>query len=440
MALLETLVIFSNTFGSQHWLASDDGSQLQKFHSSVSPLPSNQKLPSNLPKIWRDLLEGSNQRKLREEAGSTFRKYVKSRHACVGAAEKMVMFLKSFLLKCHLFKRNINGRPTMDLLEFQLYLSKVQNLANSRPLYLHKDQILSVADLSTVSQAAAPHTGSCGLTKKDEAPGQDADLFAERLETIQKKTNILMVSLAENLCPLLLEVQSQHPTNKDGPVNHYLNVGDVVLDRIHVIASGHLTASLCKVILLSEDSRWALVSRIRPSTLSREAHRLCLAIKHGRALRGKDLPRSAVITVGRQVSDLHLVAKHFDLKGEGFVCFNQGTRQFDFGLCLAKVSSKEFAPACLVSHPEDLVNPDMERFSQSPEEWMKEKGDLEDISPGPCFDSDSNGEEESDGETGDGIPSLNLPEDTDPDPETETGAPVRTRSGRVSRQPDRLQV
>ena len=429
-ATLESLLTFSNTWGSMQWYASDDGSNFSKFHSALSPLPDGSETLPGLDKIWADLLQGAPQRRLREEAGSTFRKYCKNRHACVGIAEKLVHSIKVFLVQCKLFKRCCSKKPTLDLLSFQYYLSKIQNLANTRPIYLHKNLILSIQDIPICAQLVAPHTGSSGLTRGKGAAEHDAEIFSKRLDEIQNQTNLLMIDLFHHLCPKLLETEEEHPKNKDGPLNTFLAVGDIVLDRLNVIKTGNLTCSLAKVLVLSEDNRWCLVSRVKPSVLSDEARRVCLAIKRGRPLTSQQR-RKSFITVGRQVTDLFLVAKGTNLTGNSYATFNKGSALFDFSLCLARIGRKQYTPMCLPPSNSPPVDIDINQFVQCPEQWSKlqaEEGGSPPEALLPSEESDYADEDSDDQELS----------DEDKDVETGEDPPTRTRSGRVSKRPNRL--
>jgi hypothetical protein len=453
-ATLEALLTYSNNFGSLQFLASDDGAHFLPFHSTVSPLETDFKPPEGLNKTWAKLLEGSAQRRLRQAAGSSFRKYVAGRHSCVAAAERLVHFIKVFLTKCHLFKRSFpNRKPNMDLLMFQYFLSKIQRLANSRPLFIHKNMILGVEDIAVTSQLAAPHTGSSGLTVQpgslnvpdDPSAGtlSDPELFTRRLDQMQEMTNSLMVDLAHHLSPLLLETEPVHKTNKDGPLDIHLTAGDIILDKRNLINTGNLTGSMGRIQVMSEDCRWCLITRVKPSILSNEASRLCNAIKRGGKLDHKHF-RDAYITVGRQSTDLFLIAKHQSIEGNHYVTFNQGSKIFDFSLCLAKISEKNYSPTCL---PPDkhfqFSTSDKESFLKSPEDWITEdESNLYDSND--LNFSTEQGDQDLESELTDlgdevdfSAEPLETEEQLNTSDQEEPHSPVRTRYGRISQKPVR---
>ena len=439
-AVLEALLSYCNTYGSLNFLASDDGTHFAPFHSAVSPLAEGSKTPRKIDAVWSKLLEGSAQRSFRQEAGSSFRKYVAGRHACVAAAERMVHSLKVFLIKCHLFKRRFKKqKPNMDVLMFQYFLSKIQHLANSRPLFLHKNMLLGIEDISIVSQLSSPHTGSSGLTNNKDA-ASDPEMFTKRLDKMQTMTNTLMVDMAHHLSPLLLEVEPTHQTNQDGPLDINLAIGDVVLDRRNLILSGNITGSMGRIQLIGEDARWCLIARIRPKLLSKEARRLCNAIKRGWKLEANRKTRHKVFeTVGRQCTDLFLIAKHQSVTGDRYITFNQGSKIFDFNLCLAKIANKNYAPHCIP--PEDFqpTQTEKDNFLQNPEEWVEvetpEWGE-DDVIHG---DTDSEtGDSDTDQTSDDEIEDEAELPDPDDDQEDNPTEPTQTRSGRVSKKPTRF--
>jgi hypothetical protein len=348
----------------------------------------------------------------------------------------MVYYVKIFLIQNHLFKHCTRGKAIMDLLTFQLHLSRIERLANSRPLFIHKNLILSVSDIPICSQLVAPHVGASGLTTKDGASADEADIFSKRLDEIQKQTNNLMVDLAHHLSPRLLETESAHSNNKDGPENSFMGVGDIVLDRRQLVRSGNITGSLGKIVLMSEDNRWCLLHRVKSSVLDKEAKALCLAIKRGQKLERPQI-KKALLTVGRQLTDLHLVARHSSLEKQPYITFNQGSRVFDWSLCLTQIGSKQHYPHCL---PPDsaphLSNDAKDVFVQTPEQWIIDNKDLlnDSASGDPTtwapddvqtasYTPDSNDEERSE----DDIKGLGTGEEL----------PVRTKQGRISRKPQR---
>ena len=447
-ATLQALLTFTQTFGSLQFLASDDGASFQKFQTAVSPMArdtgennnaNEEETPEDLNKIWSELMEDSPQRRLREENGSSFRKYCQNRHSCVASAERMVHVLKIFLIKCKLFKRGRRDRkPEYNLLTFQYFLSKVESLVNSRPLFMHRDMLLGINDLAVVAQICGQHTGSSGLTHKSGVLSTDAELFEKRLELLQTLTNELMTDLAHSLAPRLLELTPEHHANENGPINTHLSEGDVVLDKRNLVLTGNLTGSLAKISLLSEDNRWCVISRVKPTLLSDEAHRLCLAIKQGKKIPKGD--GSALIQVGRPTTDLFLITKSANLQNKGYTTFNGGTKIFDFGLCLSKIANKQFVPLCLPpqSHCE-LSLEDKEILMKPNEElWpIPLLGDIEEVNQldieSPPAPGDLLAPDFLEDETG----VLDAGEEEQDNDTVIEGEHVRTKSGRLSRKPQR---
>ena len=284
VATLKALVTHANKYGTISFLASDSGSQFTSLATEMSPLPTEAKTPNELHKTWARLLDQSPEQpqQLKDSSGSSFRLYNQGRHSCLGAAEKIVHIVKIYLKKCKLFRRSFSqNRATIDLLSYQYFLSKIELLCNSRPLFIHGDEILSVQDLSIVFQRAGPYLGRSGLTSVLPQDKNQAKLYKERLKKMQDQTNQLMTSLTHYLCPLLLELTSPHQKNKNGPQAEHLAVGDVVLDQRQLKLSGCITGSLARIQLLSECCRWAVIVRVKGSYLNDESTHLNRAMSRG---------------------------------------------------------------------------------------------------------------------------------------------------------------
>lgn len=441
---LQCLVTHANKFGTFSFLASDAGAQFNPLATTLSPLQSGESLPEDLHKTWARLLHQSpeQQQQLQETNGSSFRLYCQGRHSCIGAAEKIVHLLKIYLKKCKLFRRTYQRNVgKIDLLNHQYIISKVELIANSRPLFIDGDEILTINDLSLVAQRAGPFLGSSGLTTGLPEDKKQAKAYKERLNKMQAQTNVLMESLAHYLAPLLLEQTACHLKNRDGPKAEHLAVGDIVLDKRQVQLSGCLTGSLARIQVLSECSRWAIIIRVKNSHLDDESTRLNRAIARGWKLEPKKY-RSAFISVGRDTRHLFLVAKaSTDEKTTQLHSFNGGERIFEFGRCLEKIRQRDFVPLCLP--PRGFKSSEFKDVP--PDQWvstsLEEQFDetiLPALSPNSSESEDSSGDEAPVDERETEDFAVSTPDYGD---EEQVGLEDRvTRSGRVSRRPARFGV
>jgi hypothetical protein len=349
----------------------------------------------------------------------------------VAAAERLVFILKIYLLKCHLFKRTQKkAKSTLDVLSLEYVLAKIQHLINSRPLFVHKNVAFSVNDIAVASQQSDRHIGRSGLSSSYYRGSQgkatnEAELFHQKLQDMQETVNELMVSLAENLAPLLLQSVPYQKVNQHGYGSQYLAINDIVLDKRQLVRTGCLTGSLARLQMLSECNRFAIIVRIKQSLLHGEASRLSRAISRGATLKPKTY-QGAYVSVGRDVQNLFLVAKYDAADSEACHVYNGGLKLFDFSDCLAKVGQKEYEPICLPPPG----HCDLEQYKTTPaEEWiarlpdsLEEPGEAEKDPEDYPIDTDTDTDESA--------------EEYDDTGELQPGE-TRTRSGRISRRPAR---
>jgi hypothetical protein len=440
---LQCLVTHANKFGSFNFLATDAGSQFTPLATQMSPLPAESRVSGELPKTWARLLDQSpeQQRKLKESNDSSFRMYNQGRHSCLQAAERVVHIIKIYLKKCKLFRRSFQrDQGKLDLLSHQYILSKIELLCNSRPIFIHGDEILTVNDLSIVAQQAGPYLGSSGLSTVLPQRRNQAAAYKARLVKMQVQTNELMESLVHYLSPLLLEVTPTHQKNRDGPQAENLSVGDIVLDQRQLKISGCLTGSLGRIQTLSECSRWAVIVRVKNSFLSEEARRLNRAISRGWRLEQNKL-KASLISVGRDTRHLHLVAKAESNTTTRLLSFNGGEKIFQFGLCLEKIRQKEYTAQCLP--PTSLKSAQFDNVP--PADWVsidhREQFDevplpLPTLSPNSSEEEDSGGEGD---EVGGGGGEFFEVTPVSSDPQTEQLGRY-TRSGRQTKRPERYGI